>query len=513
MRTQRAVVVGAGMAGLAAAIDLARRGIDVLVVESAPHAGGKMRETVNGDERIDAGPTVFTMRWIFEELFADAGSSLDDYLTLKSAEILARHAWNQRDCLDLFADRQRSADAIAAFAGPAEARGYLAFCQRAEAIYDALEHPFIRSSRPSMPALVVRFGIDGLGNLLKISPFSSMWRALTGHFKDPRLRQLFGRYATYCGSSPYLAPATLMLVAHVEQRGVWLVEGGMQRVASALTGLATRRGVCFRFGAAVSEIKVAGGRASGIVLASGEHIDADIVVMNADVSAIAGGRFGAATRASVPLMSPRARSMSALTWTMRANTSGFALLRHNVFFSDNYASEFDDVFQRTRLPGTPTVYVCAQDRNDDGTRTNAGAERLLCLVNAPASGDVHTFDAEEIAICESATFDRLAKCGLTLTRDASWTTITTPNDFERLFPGTGGALYGRASHGWMASFQRPGSSSRIPGLYLAGGSVHPGPGIAMAAMSGRLAATAVLADLASGSRSRLAATPGGMSMR
>ncbi len=513
MRSQRAVVVGAGMAGLAAAIDLSRQGIEVVVVETALAAGGKMRETSAGSNLVDAGPTVFTMPWVFEELFADAGENLGEHLKLIPASVLARHAWSANEKLDLFVDIEKSAAAIAEFAGLREAQGYRDFCKRAEGIYRALEHPFIRSPRPSMAGLVARFGISGLGNLLRISPFTSMWRALGQHFRDPRLQQLFGRYATYCGSSPFAAPATLMLVAHVEQSGVWLVEGGMWQVAAALTRLATRNGVAFRFGTTVSEIDCAGGRVCGVKLASGERFDAGVVVMNADASAIGSGHFGSAARTAVPLTPPSARSLSALTWTMTAECKNFPLMRHNVFFSDDYAGEFSDIFGRGRLPANPTVYVCAQDRDDHGAQMGNGAERLLCLVNAPPTGDVHVFDAEEIAKCEAATFHRLAQCGLTIKQDPTATTPTSPTDFERLFPGSGGALYGRASHGWMASFQRPGSRSKIPGLYLAGGSVHPGPGIAMAAMSGRLAASAVVADLASTSRSRPVAIPGGISMR
>ena len=191
-----------------------------------------------GAARLDAGPTVFTMRWVFEEVCAAAGTALADHLTLKPATILARHAWEGGARLDLFADRARSVDAIAAFAGPAEGRRYLEFCTEAQGIYETLRDPFIRGSRPSPAGLVGRVGLGGLGGLWQIKPYATLWSALSKRFTDPRLRQLFGRYATYCGSSPFLAPATLMLIAHVEQEGVWLVEGGMHRLAQVLATLA-----------------------------------------------------------------------------------------------------------------------------------------------------------------------------------------------------------------------------------------------------------------------------------
>ncbi len=504
------VIVGAGIGGLVAALDLARQGVAVTVLERASAPGGKMRQVATGGVRLDAGPTVFTMRWVFDALFADAGTTLAEHLTLHKADILARHAWSDTERLDLHADAAQTEAAIGALAGAAEARGYRAFREESSQIYRTLERTFITAPRPSPVSLVRAVAGQGFGGLWSIRPFDTMWAALGRHFRDPRLRQLFGRYATYCGSSPYLAPATLMLVAHVEQEGVWLVEGGMHRLAATLAKLAAAQGATIRYGAEVAEVSMAGGRASGVRLTGGEQIAADAVIVNADAAAVAAGLLGRGVQRAVRAPSGQ-RSLSAVTWAMQAEATGFPLSRHTVFFSRDYAAEFDAI-ARGALPGEPTIYVCAQDRDDAGARPGGGPERLLVLVNAPATGDMRPFPDSEITACADRTFAHLERCGLTV-RPAADPAVTTPETFNRLFPATGGALYGQATHGPMASFARPGSRTAVPGLYLAGGSAHPGAGVPMAALSGRLAAASVIADRGSTRLSRMAATRGGMSMR
>lgn len=506
------IVVGAGIGGLVAALDLARQGCDVLVVERAASPGGKMREILIDGRAIDSGPTVFTMKWVFEAIFEDAGAVLGDELDLVRAEILARHAWNETDRLDLVADVERNAEAIGEFAGPAEAKRYLEFCERARLTYDALEKPFILSPKPSPVSLAMSGGLKGIGDLWRTSPFETLWRALGDHFHDPRLRQLFGRYATYCGSSPFESPATLMLVAHVEQSGVWLVRGGMYRLATALARLCQQWGVSFRYRTEAGQIHMSRGQAAAVELSTGELMSFDGIVLNGDPAAVHDGRFGdsVAPAAYVPRSS---RSLSAVTWSMVAETSGFPLSRHNVFFSRDYEREFADVFRREQLIAEPTVYVCAQDRDDRGGTSSEGEERLLVLVNAPAIGDTRKFEKSEIEQCRTRAFAVLERCGLSIQARAGRTEVTTPWDFERMFPATGGALYGQASHGWTASFTRPTARTPIPRLYLTGGGTHPGPGVPMAAISGRLAAAQVISDLVSTSKFRAAVTPGGTSMR
>jgi 1-hydroxycarotenoid 3,4-desaturase len=506
------VIIGAGIGGLCAAARLADAGVPVTVVERMATPGGKLRTVDCNGVAVDAGPTVFTARWVFEELFETLGERLEDHLTLHQSERLARHAWGPGNGsagsnLDLWADPARSRDAIGAFAGAAEARGFDSFRAEAARIWNALEHRYMEAPVTTPVGLALRFGLGGIGEMLAINPFETLSNAIAKHFRDPRLRQLYGRYATYCGASPYQATATLMLIAHLEARGVWLVDGGMHKVAEAIANLAQARGASFRYGISVDEITVRNGRATGVRLATGEDIPASDVLANCDASAIANGCFGKAVSGAVKRTSPADRSLSALVTMMTADASGFDLDRHNVFFSDDYPREFAEIFGDKRLPSAPSVYVCAQDRGIGPPPS--GPERFQLIVNAPATGDGRAPTSGEIEACQTATFAALSRCGLTLTPRTS--VPVDPAMFEALFPSTGGALYGRASHGWRASFRRPGSRTALPGLWLAGGSAHPGAGVPMAALSGRLASAAILSARASIRTSVPTAIAGGIS--
>ncbi|WP_281494652.1 1-hydroxycarotenoid 3,4-desaturase CrtD [Qipengyuania sp. S6317L1] len=509
------VIIGAGMGGLASAARLSARGMAVTLVEAQAEVGGKAARVAVDGASIDAGPTVFTMRDVFDEIFEESGARLEDYVSVKKAEVLARHAWNDSETLDLYADPERSRDAIGNFAGAEAARGYARFQAETARMYNILNEPMMRGDNVSSPLpLLWRIGLTRFGDFAAMRPHKSMWKALRDFFPDPRLQQLFGRYSTYCGSSPFQAPATLMLIAHVEARGVWLIDGGINALAVALRRLAEGNGAQFRMGERVCQILMNGaGEACGVRLDSGEVIPADSVICNADPNAIATGHFGQDPSRAVKPLPPAKRSLSALVWYAHTKTSGFDLTHHNVFFSSDYKREFDEIASG-RPPSDPTAYVCALDRSADLNAAAApqGRERLQIIVNAPANGDRFSYDPKETQGCTRALKARLEKCGLMLEEDMPHE-LATPATWERLFPATGGALYGRASHGSAASFLRQGPRTRIRKLYCAGGATHPSAGVPMAALSGLLAAKKVEQDLASTRTFHQAATPGGISTR
>ena len=275
-----------------------------------------------------------------------------------------------------------------------------------------------------------------------------------------------------------------MLIAHVEALGVWRIQGGMRGLAAGLSQFAEDLGVRFVRDTRVSAINAHRGQVSHLTLADGDEVTANTVVFCGDTNALASGMLGNDTKNAVRGTPAQKRSLSAITWAGRCELDANNLELHNVFFSDDYPKEFDDIFKRSHPPEQPTLYAFLPDADNDST-----SQRLFLLMNAPPIGDSHDFQPEAQRHTAAAE-TQLASCGIPVSLNEL--EITTPTDFNQAYPGTGGALYGPAMHGWQAAFQRPGSKTSVRGLYLAGGSVHPGSGVPMATLSGLLAANQIL---------------------
>ena len=492
---KRVIIVGAGAGGLSAAVDLAAAGWKVDVFETSSEPGGKMHQRQVGDVGIDGGPTVFTMHWVFDELFKRAGAVFDDRVHLTESRRLARHAWTDGSHLDLFHNIDQSAQAIAEFADEQNAHGYRRFCKDGELVHNLLRDNFMATGQPSPMKLGYRLLRDGGMKSLAVAPHQTLWTALGRYFSDPRLKQLYGRYATYVGSSPLSTPSTLMLIAHVERQGVWCVEGGMRALAHAIADLATEHGAQFHYESPVRKIHCTNGRATGITLSSGESFSADAIIFNGDTAALSDGLLGDDVLTSSRIRKRQERGLSAITWCINATTSGFELDHHNVFFATDYEREFTTIFESRSICNEPTVYVCAQDRVN-GSLAATGKERLLLLINAPADGDHGTWTDAKLEEQRRNALSVLARGGLNLNFSEEECVTTCPDNWHQRFPGSGGSLYGAASHGMFSSFSRPSSGSRIKGLYLAGGSAHPGPGVPMATLSGSIAARHIQRDVA-----------------
>ena len=488
MGSGHVIVVGAGIGGLATALSLANAGAGVTVVFPEAEVGGKMRVHRVGGHAIDAGPTVLTMRWVFEELFSAAGHDLADEVPMTALETLGRHLWPDGRRLDLYTNAERSEDAIGVFAGSRAAKGFRRFVRDVGLVHQEVEEAFLRGPLPTPATLIRSRGLRLPASLVRIDPVRSMWRALGGYFEDPALRQLFGRYATYVGGSPFQTPATYNLIFHIEQAGVWSVDGGMHALARGMRRVAEAKGVRFLGSSRVAEIVVERGRARGVVLDSGERLEADAVCSNAGSAALATGALGSSVRHAA--RAAKKRSLSAVTFSMSATTSGMPLDYHNVFFSPDYRHEFQQLTRDRVCPDIPTTYVCARSRPG----APEGPEPLFCLTNAPARADDRPLSQDTLDAAQARMLDHLAKCGLSVDRTSDPVEQASPKTFAQFSPGSGGAIYGGAPHGLLAPFARASARSRVRGLYLCGGDCHPGAGVPMVALSGRQASLAMLAD-------------------
>lgn len=502
----RVVVIGAGMGGLAAAIRLAARGCAVTLVEAQDKPGGKMRTLPSSAGPVDAGPTVLTLRAVFDDLFALAGARLEDHLTLLPQRILARHWWPDGSRLDLTGDPETDAAAVAAFAGPGEALAFRRFDRLARALHDAFEGPVMQAPHPDLAA-ILKATLTHPALWRALLPGRSLHGLLARQFRDRRLAQLFARYATYVGGRPAHVPAVLALIWRAEAAGVWAVQGGMHRLALALADLARRLGVELRLATPAHRILRQGGRISGVQLASGATLPCAACVFAGDPAALAAGFLGEGLGDTLPPSATRPRSLSAWVWSFAAIPEGQLapdLVHHNVFFPADTAGEFGPL-GRGEMPETPTLYICAEDRSAGRPQ---GPERFEIIVNAPPG---RTDQPEDFARCHARTFQTLRTLGLRFLPEPGPQALTTPAMLDRLFPGSGGAIYGRSPEGTFAAFARPPARTKVPGLYLAGGGAHPGAGVPMAALSGRHAAEAVMADLTFPLMSGRTAMPGGIS--
>ncbi len=505
-QTRPVVVIGAGMGGLASAIRLAAAGCAVTLVEAAATPGGKMRTLPSPAGPVDAGPTVLTMRQVFDDLFALDGERLENHLTLLPQAILARHWWDDGSRLDLTGNPDTDSAAITAFAGPREARAFRRFDRLAQGLHQAFDAPVMQAPKPNLAA-ILRATLARPAIWRALIPGLSLAGLLGRQFRDPRLVQLFARYATYVGGRPTHAPGVLALIWRAEAEGVWAVQGGMHQLALALADLAHRLGVDLRLATPARRIVRQGGRVTGVQLHDGQTLPCAACVFAGDPAALAAGHLGEGLDAAVPARATQPRSLSAWVWSFAATVEGPVaadLIHHNLFFSANPKAEFGPLGTGD-MPEAPSLYLCAEDRA--AGRVPSGPERFEIIVNAPPGRPDHPKDFAE---CHARTFQRLRQMGLRFSPEPGPEALTTPAMLDRLFPGSTGSIYGRSPEGTFAAFARPQARTALPGLYLAGGGAHPGAGVPMAALSGKHAAAAVLLDLTSASMSRPTVTPGGI---
>lgn len=489
MVEQPIVIVGGGIGGLSAAIRLAAAGERVVIFEQNDKVGGKMGEWRAEGFRWDTGPSVITMPHVFDDLFAVAGKRTSDYLTLQPAEPLTRYFYRDGAVLDATSNLPRMIAQIERIE-PRDVEGYLAYLAYAARLHRITGKVFIYDTPPTPASL---FKVP-LRDALRVDALRSMDAAIRSFVRSPHLRQLLGRFATYVGASPYRAPATLNVIAHVELNGgVYYPRGGIYAIARGMARLAAELGVEIRTGCPVERILVENRRVCG-VQAGGERIAAKAVIANVDVATVYEKLLPAeATDAAYVQRLLRAEpSCSGYVLLLGVQGTHERLAHHNIFFTQDYRAEFEDIFERGVPPDDPTVYVAITSKSDPEDAP-AGMENWFVLINAPALSERYDW-ANNAPRYRDRALETLAKFGVTPQIRAEYQ--LTPLDIARLTGARRGALYGMSSNTPFAAFLRPHNRARgIRGLYFAGGTAHPGGGVPMVTLSGGVAARLLLADL------------------
>ncbi len=492
-----AIVIGAGVGGLVAAVELAARGKSVAVYESHHEPGGKIGVAEAAGIEVDTGPSLLTWPAVLEAVFARAGTTLGEHLHLTRPDPAFRYLWPDGTLLDLAPGREGAIQSVCGALGRKPAAELESFLRHAESIWDVAAPEFVEHDAPDFFALLRR-GLPGLRAARQIDAFSSMRSAILERVASPHLRAILLRHATYAGSDPRRIPATLCSIAHVEMGlGAFGVRGGMIEIARALARVATGLGVNIHLGRRVERIAVEGGRCCGIVLEGGTPVAARTVISNADVGHLSAALLPRSLRKAVA--APSDLTTSGLNVVVRDARRAGAARRaaHTVLFSSDVDAEVADLFDRRVAPREPTVYACAQEVAHARTGWSDD-EPVFLMVNAPAldpsSAGSREVDGAARAL-EERMLERMTRHGL-LGGNAQVVWRRTPQGLAARFPDSRGALYGPASHGWTAAFRRiPNTIAEVPGLYVASGSAHPGGGVPLAALSGRAAARAILKEV------------------
>ncbi len=488
---KRAIVIGSGIGGLSAAIRLQVQGFQVTVYESNDYPGGKLTAFEQNGFRFDAGPSLFTLPELVDELFLLAGEEPRQRFNYETVEDICNYFYEDGTLFSAKSDMDKLLAGVAESFGAKQAPKVQSYLKDSAYKYNTTSKVFLEQSLHRLSSYLSRTTLKALSRIASMDMMRSLHAVNNSKFDDPRLVQLFDRYATYNGSNPYKTPGIMSMIPHLEfGRGTYFPIGGMHSITQSLVGLAGRVGVHFEYNKSVSEIVVQGKAARGVKVGK-EEIEADLVVSNMDIVPT--------YRELLPgLREPKrtleqGRSSSALIYYWGINRRFDELVLHNIFFSSEYKSEFEHLFEKKAMHPDPTVYVHISSKVNPKDAPQ-GKENWFVMVNAPQ--DIGQ-DWERIRKqVRTNILNKLSRMlGVGIDEFIGSESVLDPPTIQERTSSFGGSLYGASSNHWLSAFLRhPNFHRKVKGLYFCGGSVHPGGGIPLAILSGKIVSELVSHD-------------------
>ncbi len=487
--TKRVAVIGGGLGGLTAALRLARSGFEVQLFEKNESLGGKMNRVQSKGFRFDTGPSLLTMPFVIDELFHFLGADRKSMLDFRSIEPICRYFWQDGSQIDAsmnYPDMMLSMERFS----KRDAQNYKAFLDYSKTIYEITADVFLYAPVHEIGKIVNRHLLSKLMNIRKIDPFRTVHQGVRRFFDDPRIVQLFDRYATYNGSDPYQAPATLNIIPYVEYvLGSFYIKGGMYKLIEALQKLAVESGIPLHTNTAVEKIIYRNRRIRGIQVA-GEQLDFDYVISNADV-VVAHERLIDGFNRRRKKLQRLEPSLSGMVFLWGINRRFEQLKHHNIFFSGDYRNEFKQLFKEGALPDDPTIYAAITSKSDAEDAPD-GMENWFVLLNMPYIQNSDDRNSHKNQLKEMI-INKLKRFQIDIEQNIIFEHGYTAKDFYDLYGSNRGSIYGISSNSRMTAFRRPPNRSRqIKGLYFVGGSTHPGGGIPLVMLSAKMVSDMIL---------------------
>ena len=477
----KGIIIGSGIGGLAAAVRLASKGYEVSVFEANSYPGGKLSEKWVDSYRFDAGPSLFTLPGMVDDLFRLCNENPGQHFAYKKLEIICKYFYEDETVIRAWQDTTRFAQELSEKTGENPNNLYR-FLTKCKSLYELTSGFFIFESIHHLKAWISRSFLRSLLYGYKLNIFSTMDGVIRKYFRDHRVRQLFDRYATYNGSNPFVTPGTLNVITHLEFNiGAFIPVNGMFDITRSLVDLAQRQGVLFHFNSRVDEIVTNQSRIAGIH-SGGQFFPADVIVSDVDIVYA----YKLLQNYQLPqryLRQERSSSALVFYWGVKGDHPQLEL--HNILFSKNYREEFDHLFKKKRIYSDPTVYINISSKEVNGDAPS-GCENWFTMINAPENtGQNWEQLIGEVKIRVIEKINRLT--GIDIENKIGAEDILHPGNIEQLTSSYRGSLYGNSSNSIFSAFNRhPNFSRVIRNLYFVGGSVHPGGGIPLCLASAKI---------------------------